>query len=177
MPQTGYGSYSTTNFTSNVSISDNLFVGGVANFNGSALSIGGSLVVYGTAAFSNVVSFQSDISAIASRATFLTVTALSQMSAPVFRALAGSAVSPGIQLGSNLSIGFYNISATTIGFLGGIDFRTNSNILSMKTLANDSGRTIGELSLVFANSGMSLMYSSGKTTYTIGASAVSAAQA
>ena len=57
-----------------------------------------------------------------------------------------------------------------------LDLRTNSVVISMVTVANSSTMTTGQLRLVFAASGMSLVYSSGATVYTVGASAVSAAQ-
>lgn len=57
-----------------------------------------------------------------------------------------------------------------------LDLRTNSAVISMVTVANTTGMTIGQLRLVFQASGVSLMYSSGATVYTVGASAVSAVQ-
>ena len=60
---------------------------------------------------------------------------------------------------------------------GALDLRSNSVVLSMATGADSAGMTIGQLRLVFAASGVSLVYSSGATVYTVGASAVSAAQA
>ena len=167
MPQSGYLSDGTTNFTSRISVSDR------ASF-GSEVHLYSTLSARGVATFFNTIDSASAISGAAITGTVITAT--SNMSAPAFRALAGSAVSPSVQIGSNLSRGFYAASATTIALVGGFDLRTNTNIISMHTLANDSGRTIGELSLVFAASGMSLMFSSGKTSYTIAASAVSAAQ-
>lgn len=59
---------------------------------------------------------------------------------------------------------------------GNLDLRTNRANFSMATLGTDSGRTLGQLTIVFAASGISLMYSSGKTSYVIGGSATSAAQ-
>lgn len=58
-----------------------------------------------------------------------------------------------------------------------LNLRTNSAVISVVTNADTSGMTTGELRFVFAASGMSLMFSSGATVYTIGASAVSAVQA
>ena len=58
-----------------------------------------------------------------------------------------------------------------------LDLRTNSAVISMVTVANSNTMTIGQLRLVFQASGISLVYSSGATVYTVGASAVSAAQA
>lgn len=80
--------------------------------------------------------------------------------------------------------GFGQLSvASTIQLVGGptlskgsLDLRSNSVILSMATAANSSGRTIGQLTIVFAASGISLMYSSGKSEYILAGSAVSGAQ-
>lgn len=58
-----------------------------------------------------------------------------------------------------------------------LDLRTNAVLISTHTLADPSTLTIGQLGIIFAASGMSLVFCSGKTVYTIGASAVSAAQA
>ncbi len=54
---------------------------------------------------------------------------------------------------------------------------TDGDFLSVETQANASGMTTGQLRLVFAASGVSLMYSSGETSYTVGVSTVSVAQA
>lgn len=76
------------------------------------------------------------------------------------------------------------ITSATVAVQGGpvlgsasLDLRTNSAVISMATVANSNGMSIGQLRLVFAASGVSLVYSSGSTVYTVGASAVSAAQA
>jgi len=54
------------------------------------------------------------------------------------------------------------------------DFRTNLVVISVATLTTGSTLTTGQLGVLFQLSGMSLVFSSGKTLYTIGASAVSA---
>jgi hypothetical protein len=77
---------------------------------------------------------------------------------------------------SRITTAILHVGGGPVLSAGSADFRTNAVILSLATSANDSGRTIGQITLVFAASGISLMYSSGKTTYTIGGSAVSAAQ-
>jgi hypothetical protein len=74
---------------------------------------------------------------------------------------------------TNLAIGALNSNATTAGFL---DLATFMAKLSMQTRADASGMTTGEVRLTFLASGMSLLYSSGATVYTVGASAVSAVQ-
>ena len=56
------------------------------------------------------------------------------------------------------------------------DFRTNLVVLSLDTRANASAMTTGQLRLVFQASGISLMYSSGKTQYTVAESATSLGQ-
>jgi len=74
---------------------------------------------------------------------------------------------------SNLAIGALNSNNTTAGLL---DLKTFMAKLSMQTFASASGMTTGEVRLTFLASGMSIMYSSGATLYTLGASAVSAVQ-
>src|SRR5690242_20735806 len=94
---------------------------------------------------------------------------------------------------SNLSIGGINSNARGFGQLsvasviqvtagpilskGSMDLRQNAVVLSMATVADASGMTIGQLRIVFAASGISLVYSSGASSYIIGGSATSAAQA
>lgn len=78
---------------------------------------------------------------------------------------------------SRITTPIVHVSGGAILSAGSADFRTNTVVLSIDTRANTSGMTTGQLRVVFAASGMSLMYSSGATVYTIGASAVSAAQA
>lgn len=57
------------------------------------------------------------------------------------------------------------------------DFRTNAVKQSWVTLADVSTLTTGFLGLVFQASGISLIYSSGKSVYVVGQSAQSAAGA
>ena len=57
------------------------------------------------------------------------------------------------------------------------DFRTNLVVLSLDTRANASAMTTGQLRLVFLASGISLVYSSGASSYVIGQSTQSVAQA
>lgn len=57
------------------------------------------------------------------------------------------------------------------------DFRTNSVKQSWETLADVSALTIGLLGIVFQASGISLIYSSGKSVYVLGQSSQSAAGA
>lgn len=77
---------------------------------------------------------------------------------------------------SNLSL-TGQLSGNTVTPVASLDLRTNAAVLSIDTRADSNGMTIGQLRVVFAASGISLVYSSGATVYTIGASAVSAAQA
>lgn len=58
---------------------------------------------------------------------------------------------------------------------GSADLFTNSVVLSIGTSADASGMTIGQLRVVFAASGISLIYGSGKSVYIIGGSATSGA--
>ena len=75
------------------------------------------------------------------------------------------------------------VSASIISVTGGViasgltlDLRTNLVVLSMDTRANASAMTTGQLRLIFAASGISLLYSSGATQYTIAGSSTSLAQ-
>lgn len=88
-----------------------------------------------------------------SRGTFANVWATSQVSTPDLRVQGGVLA-----------------SGKTI------DLRTNSVLISTHTRADDSGLTIGQLGLVFQASGVSLVFSSGKSVYIVGQSAVSGAQ-
>lgn len=74
------------------------------------------------------------------------------------------------------------VSAPTVAVGGGpilsgvtADFRTNSVKQSWVTLADVSTLTLGTLGLVFQASGISLIYSSGKSVYVVGQSSQSAA--
>lgn len=91
----------------------------------------------------------------------------------------GSAILPSIGFTSDVSRGFYRSAASTIAITSGVTFNwfTGAVKWSWSTNANASGMTTGEIRIVHAASGFSLMYSSGATSYTLGASAVSAAQA
>lgn len=94
----------------------------------------------------------SDVSS--SRGTFASVWATSQVSTPDLR-VQGSALISGVTA----------------------DFRTNAVRQSWVTLADVSTLTTGHLGLVFAASGISLIYSSGKSVYIVGQSAASGAGA
>jgi hypothetical protein len=74
---------------------------------------------------------------------------------------------------TNLSIGALNSNNTTTGVL---DLRTFMAKLSMQTFGSASGMTTGEVRLVYQASGVTLLWSSGATQYTIAGSAVSLAQ-
>ena len=74
---------------------------------------------------------------------------------------------------TRLAIGGLNSNAT--GF-GSLDLATFGAALSMKTFASASGMTTNQVRLVMQASGLSIMFSSGATVYTLGASAVSAVQ-
>lgn len=78
---------------------------------------------------------------------------------------------------SQISTPVLAVSGGLIASAASLDLRTNSVVLSMATVANASSMTIGQLRLVFAASGISLVYSSGASTYIIGGSATSGAQA
>ena len=74
---------------------------------------------------------------------------------------------------TNLSIGALNSNNTTVGAL---DLATFMAKLSIQTRGTASGMTTNEVRLVFQASGVTLMWSSGATQYTIAGSAVSLAQ-
>ncbi len=103
------------------------------------------------------------------------ISALSGLNTSSFTASAGISTSA-LTATSRITTPTLNISSGAILSTASADFRTNSVILSVITAADSSGMTTGQIRFVFAASGMSLMFSSGKTVYTIGASAVSAVQ-
>lgn len=159
MARTGYLSEGTADFTSNTS------------FWGNA-NLVGNMTINSALTASRITA--TDVWA-ASGITGANVNATSRFSG-FHHAPAGSAVTPSYAFTSALSLGMYAVSSITLGFVGGIDFRTNANILSFATGTTGSGLTIGQVQLLFQASGMSFVYSSGKTLYTIGASAASATQ-
>lgn len=69
------------------------------------------------------------------------------------------------------------VSGGLVASANSLDLRTNSVVISMVTAANASGMTTGQLRLVFLASGISLVFSSGASSYVIGQSTQSAAQA
>jgi hypothetical protein len=82
------------------------------------------------------------------------------------------------------SVAASQVSAPTVAVGGGavlsgktVDLRTNVVRLSYATEADVSGLTTGMLGIVFQASGISLIYSSGKSVYVVGQSAQSAAGA
>ena len=80
-----------------------------------------------------------------------------------------------VQVGSvsnSNSAGFGTLSVNSF-----VDLFSTGAVLSMVTKADASGMTKGQLRIVFAASGISLVYSSGASTYIIGGSATSGAQA
>ena len=75
-------------------------------------------------------------------------------------------------------VGLYRSGASTTAVSGGtFNLFTNAVRLSVGTNADATAMNIGELRLVFAASGISLMYSSGASVYIIGGSSTSGAQA
>ena len=122
----------------------------------------------GTTVLSNL-SLTGDMKASSASVSVLTVTgSVSLAQSPTFSSgVSTSAVTGGKIVAQGGAI----FSGTTA------DFRTNSVILSMITSANASTMTTGQLRLVFLASGISLVYSSGASSYVIGQSTQSAAQA
>src|SRR3990167_6247130 len=86
-----------------------------------------------------------------------------------FLARAGTAAAPTYAFGADPGIGWYRSAASTAALSAGtLDLRTNSIRLSMVTAAAPTGLSIGELRVVFAASGISLVFSSGASYYIIG---------
>jgi len=95
-----------------------------------------------------------------------------------YLARVGSAAAPTFAFTSEASLGVYRSGVSTIApSYGTLNLFTNAVRLSKNTVANPNGLNIGELAIVFAASGISLVYSSGASYYIIGGSASSAAQA
>lgn len=95
---------------------------------------------------------------------------------------AGSAILP-VYAFSDDSLGFYQSATSTIAQSYGtlrlpplVDGFTNVTKLSLTTFASAAGMVAGELRIVFQASGITLMYSSGATQYTIAGSSTSLAQ-
>ena len=94
--------------------------------------------------------------------------------------LSGSLDAATLDLSSTLSVdGAVTLNAGITGTGGTFSSTitsTDGDFLSVDTQANSSGMTVGQLRLVFAASGVSLMYSSGESEYIVASSAVSLAQ-
>ena len=96
----------------------------------------------------------------------------------VFSGATDIAVQPPFTFTSDNSLGFYRSGASSVALsYGTLNLYTQSNRLSIRTGADATGLNIGELKVVFAASGISLIYSSGASYYIVGGSATSAAQA
>ena len=119
----------------------------------------------GTTVFSNI-SATGDIKASSGSFSVLTVAGTIAVSGTLSNVSASR-----VTAGTLVAQGGASFSGVTA------DFRTNSVILSMATSANASTMTTGQLRLVFLASGISLVYSSGASSYVIGQSTQSAAQA
>ena len=90
----------------------------------------------------------------------------------------GQAATPVYSFKDDPGVGLYRSGASSIALSAGtLNLFTNANRLSMATGADATGLNIGELKVVFAASGISLIYSSGASYYIIGGSSTSAAQA
>lgn len=93
----------------------------------------------------------------------------------------GTQTNPGYAFQGSGSDGMYLIGANRLGLTSGnktwLEVNTSGVSASMLTVATASGMTIGQLKVVFAASGISLMYSSGKSSYVLGQSTQSALQA
>lgn len=88
----------------------------------------------------------------------------------------GVATQPAVTFASDKSLGLFGSGASTLAVsYGTFDLHTQSVRLSLATVADASSSVAGELLLVFQASGLSLIYSSGDTIYSITSSALSAA--
>lgn len=110
---------------------------------------------------------------------------LVQFTVPI-RSTQGTLANPGISFNNDPDTGFWDNNPDQIRVVcGGADVLKidSSGIsiitggLSMNTLAAASGMTTGQLRVVFQASGISLLYSSGKTSYVLSQSSQSVAQA
>lgn len=70
-------------------------------------------------------------------------------------------------ISGNTLFGGGTVRALTVQPLSALDLVSGPGVISIATVANASGMTIGQLRLVFAASGVSLMYSSGASVYII----------
>ena len=127
----------------------------------------------GTAIFTSRASFNAPV-VLTGLASFASVRATGQIEGP-----AGSAILPSFTFTSDVSRGFYRSAASTIAITSGVTFNWRPGAVkwSWDTRANATGMSIGELAIVFQASGISLMYSSGVSSYVIGQSSQSVAQA
>ncbi len=178
-------------------LTSTLSVDGVSTFNAainSASGISGGAIAGTTGNFGSTLSvrgIQTNHAALNS-ASALSVGAITATTIDSRSALSvGAITATTIDSRSALSVGA--VTATTGDFSSDVstvgDFlgagatltstlsTTDSDFLSVQSAANASGMTTGQLRLVFAASGVSLMYSSGETSYTVGVSTVSVAQA
>jgi len=94
-----------------------------------------------------------------------------------------TSVQPPFNFASEVSLGLFRSGASTIAQSYGtlrlpplVDGFTNVTKLSLTTFSSAAGMVAGELRIVFQASGITLMYSSGVTQYTIAGSATSLAQ-
>ena len=170
---TGYLSDRTTDFTSNVSVRGR--VTWHSAISSPLLASFGTVQVGAGSAIMPSVAFNSENSLGWYRS------AASQMALSYGELVVGvgSAILPSIGFASDVSRGFYRSAASTLALTSGLTFnwRTGAVKWSWDTRANASGMTTGELALVFLASGISLVFSSGASSYVIGQSTQSAAQA
>lgn len=167
---TGYLSNMTADFQSHMSLRgpihafSTLSVRGAATLHAalnSASAISGGAITGTTGTFSSLVS------------------GVGNITGQQIIASAGSAIGPTLTFASDTSRGFYLSTTSTIAMTSGttLNLRTGSVRVSWHTNANSNGLSIGELAIVFATSGISLVYSSGASVYVLGQSSQSAAQA
>lgn len=123
----------------------------------------------GTTDFSNVSLYGSG-GLVASR--------ISSSNTAQFPSVWASAVSASnVTVYSAVSAAIVRVSGGAVASAGSLDLRTNTVVVSLDTRASASGMTTGELRIVFLSSGISLVYSSGRSSYVLGQSTQSALQA
>ena len=170
---TGYLSELTTDFTSNVSIRGR--VAWHSAISSPLLASFGTVRVGSGSAILPSLAFNSE----ASLGLYRSTTSQIAVSYGQFILGDGAAITPSVAFASDVSRGIYRSAASTIAFTSGVtlNLRTGAVKVSWDTRANATGMGIGELAIVFLNSGISLVYSSGASSYVLGQSSQSAAQA
>jgi hypothetical protein len=81
----------------------------------------------------------------------------------------------GLSIPSGGTVHVHGASTVSLGATGGLSINSATLLLSVKTYATAAGIADGAVGVVMQASGLSIIYRSGATYYTLGASATSAA--